>query len=314
MATWNTAAAVGEREDLVDVITRIDPDETPIFSNAKKEVTKGVFHEWQVQDLAAAVDTNYVNEGADYSYANPTATTRLGNYHQISVQAAQVSGTLDVVDKAGRDKETAYVKIIKGLEQRRDIENALIKSEARSSSDPRKAGKLPSWITNQSVISASTTAAGTGTDVSDLAGTNAALSLAKIDTAMKAAYTDGGQPDIMVVSPTNKVVFSDLNSGSAVTNQLHMTTPGEATIIGSVSMYLTDFGMLSVTIDRFNDDDRIFLLDSSYYSIGHLPGRMFNVQDVAAVGDATRFAIVSEWTLIMKAPKAHAWVADLSGA
>ena len=48
MATWNTAAAVGEREDLVDVITRIDPDETPIFSNAKMETTKGVFHEWQV--------------------------------------------------------------------------------------------------------------------------------------------------------------------------------------------------------------------------------------------------------------------------
>ena len=150
--------------------------------------------------------------------------------------------------------------------------------------------------------------------MSDLAGTNAALSLAKIDTAMKAAYIDGGQPDMMVVSPTNKVVFSDLNSGSAVTNQLHMTSPKDATIIGSVSMYLTDFGMLNVTIDRFNEDDRIFLLDSDYYSIGHLPGRMFSVSDVAPTGDATKFSIVSEWTLIMKAPKAHAWVADLNGA
>ena len=64
-------------------------------------------------------------------------------------------------------------------------------------------------------------------------------------------YIDGGQPDMMVVSPTNKVVFSDLNSGSAVTNQQHMTSPKDATIIGSVSMYLTDFGMLNVTIDRF---------------------------------------------------------------
>lgn len=84
-----------------------DPDETPLVSNSQKETTKGIFHEWQVQELAAAVDTNYVNEGADYSYANPSPTTRLGNYHQISVQAASVSNTLDVVDKAGRDKETA---------------------------------------------------------------------------------------------------------------------------------------------------------------------------------------------------------------
>ena len=314
MATFKTSDQVGERESLSDVISRIDPDETPIFSNAKKEQTKAVTHEWLVQDLAAAANDNYVAEGADYSYVNPTAVTRLGNVHQISVQAASVSGTLDAVDKAGRDRETAYVKIIKGVEQRRDIEKALCKVEAKSASDPRKAGKLASYMTNQSVVSPSTTATGDGSNVSDLAGTNAALSLAKSDTAMKAAYIDGGQPDMMVVSPTNKVVFSDLNSGSAVTNQLHMTSPKDATIIGSVSMYLTDFGMLNVTIDRFNEDDRIFLLDSDYYSIGHLPGRMFSVSDVAPTGDATKFSIVSEWTLIMKAPKAHAWVADLNGA
>jgi hypothetical protein len=312
MATWTTSSAIGQREDLVDVIVRIDPDDTPIFSNAKREVTKAIYHEWQVQELASAVDTNYVNEGADYSYVNPTATTRLGNYHQISVQAAQVSGTLDAVDLAGRAKESAFVKISKSLEQRRDIEKALCKNEARSSSDPRKAGKLMSYITNINVISASTTPAGTGADVSDLAGTNAALTLAKIDAAMKLAFEDGGQPSMMVVSPGNKVAFSDLSSGSAVTNQLHMTAPKDATIIGSVSMYLTDFGTLSVTIDRFSADDRIFLLDPDHYSIGHLPGRMFAVEEVAASGDATRFAIKSEWTLIMRAPKAHAGVYDLS--
>jgi hypothetical protein len=45
MATYLTSNAVGEREDLSSVIARIDPDETPIFSNAKKETTKGIFHE-----------------------------------------------------------------------------------------------------------------------------------------------------------------------------------------------------------------------------------------------------------------------------
>ena len=314
MATYTTSSAVGERENLSNVISRIDPDETPIFSNAKVETTKGIFHEFQVQELTAASDTNHVNEGADYSYVNPTATTRLGNYHQISVQAASVSGTLDVVDKAGRDRETAYVKVLKGIEQRRDIEKALFKNEARSSSDPRKAGKLLSWITNTVVEGATTTPTGDGTDVSDMAGTNAALSLAKIDSAMKKAYDDGGQPDMLVVSPANKVAFSDLSSGSAVTNQLHMTAnaPTDAIIIGSVSMYLTDFGTLNVVIDRQAANTEVMLLDSDYYSMGHLPGRMFSVSDVAPTGDATKFAIVSEWTLIVKAPKAHAAVVDLS--
>ena len=167
-------------------------------------------------------------------------------------------------------------------------------------------------MTNVNLVSPSTTPTGDGSDVSDKAGTNAALTLAKIDDAMKQAYTDGGQPDILVVSPANKVAFSDLSSGSVATNQLTMTAPREAAIIGSVSLYLTDFGTLSVTIDRQMPNDTVFLMDSDYYAVGHLPNRMFSVSDVAPTGDATKFSIVSEWTYITKAPKAHAMVTDLS--
>ena len=314
MATYTSSTAIGEREDLSDVIYRIDPDETPLVSNSQKETTRGIFHEWQVQELAAAVDTNYVNEGADYSYANPSPTTRLGNYHQISVQAASVSNTLDVVDKAGRDKETAYVKVLKGLEQRRDIEKSLFKNEARSASDPRKAAKLITWITNVDKPSDMAAATGDGSDAADLTGTAAALTLAKIDAAMLAAYTDGGSPNMLLMSPTNKQNFSGLSSGSVATNQITMTAPKEASIIGSVSLYLSDFGELSVTVDRQCPNSEMYLIDTDYVCLGSLPGRMFSVSDVASTGDATKFAIVSEWTLIVKAPKAHAAVIGLDGS
>ena len=314
MATYTSATAVGEREDLSDVIYRIDPDETPLVSNAQKETTKGIFHEWQVQELAAAVDTNYVNEGADYSYVNPTATTRLGNYHQISVQAASVSNTLDVVDKAGRDKETAMVKVLKGIEQRRDINKSLYKNEARSGSDPRKAAKLITWITNGDKPSDMAFATGDGSDAADLTGTAAALTLAKIDAAMLAAYSDGGSPNMLLLSPTNKQNYSGLSSGSVATNQITMTAPKEASIIGSVSLYLSDFGELSVTVDRQCPNSEVYLIDTDYVCIGSLPGRMFSVSDVASTGDATKFAIVSEYTLIVKAPKSHAAVIGLNGS
>ena len=314
MATYTSSTAIGEREDLSDVIYRIDPDETPLVSNSQKETTRGIFHEWQVQELAAAVDTNYVNEGADYSYANPSPTTRLGNYHQISVQAASVSNTLDVVDKAGRDKETAYVKVLKGLEQRRDIEKSLFKNEARSASDPRKAAKLITWITNVDKPSDMAAATGDGSDAADLTGTAAALTLAKIDAAMLAAYTDGGSPNMLLMSPTNKQNFSGLSSGSVSTNQITYTAPREASIIGSVSLYLSDFGELSVTVDRQCPNSEMYLIDTDYVCLGSLPGRMFSVSDVASTGDATKFAIVSEWTLIVKAPKAHAAVIGLNGS
>jgi len=311
MATFTTSTAVGEREDLADVITRIDPDETPIFSALKKETGNGVFVEWQVQELAAAVATNYKNEGADAAYATPTATTRLGNYMQISQKDAAVSGTLDSVDKAGRDREVAYQKVLKGLELRRDIEKYLCSDTARSASDPRKAGTLSTWITNVDNGVGASAPTGDGTDV-PTGGTDRALALSQIDTAMQAAYEDGGQPNMLVVSPAKKAAFSDLNSGSVATNQINYTAPREAAIVGSVSLYLSDFGQLDVVIDRFQGDDRVFLLDSDYASICTLPGRNFNVEDLAKTGDAEKFQIITEFTLKVSAPKAHGAVYDLS--
>jgi hypothetical protein len=48
MATHTTTTAVGEKEQLADIIYKIDSDETPIFSLAKKETVNGTLVEWQV--------------------------------------------------------------------------------------------------------------------------------------------------------------------------------------------------------------------------------------------------------------------------
>lgn len=314
MATFTTTQAVGQREDLSDVIYRIDPSETPLLSNLTRETTNAITHEWQVQELASAVDTNAASEGADYSYANPNPTVRFSNIHQIAVQAASVSNTLDVVDKAGRDRETAFVKVSKGLEQRRDINKSLYKNEAKSSSDPRKAAKLITWITNVDAPSDMAAATGDGSDAADLTGTAAALTLAKIEAAHLAAYNDGGNPSMLLMSPTNKQNFSGLSGGSVSTNQITYTAPREAAIVGSVSLFLNDFGELSVTIDRQCPNSEMYLVDTDYVCLGNLPGRSFSVSDISPTGDATKFAIVSEYTLIVKSPKAHAAVIGLNGS
>ncbi len=315
MATHTTTTAVGEREDLSDVITRIDPDETPIFSALRKETGNGVFVEWQVQELAAAASNNYQNEGADATYDTPTATTRLGNYMQISQKDAAISGTLDAVDKAGRDKETAYQKVLKGLELRRDIEKSITTPQARDASDPRKAGTLSSWITNVSIAGDETAfnaGVGLGTHIPSDDGTDRTMTLAMIDSAMQAAYEDGGQPNLLVVSPAKKAAFSDLNSGSVTTNQITYTAPREAAMVGSVSLYLSDFGQLDVVIDRFTTSDRVYLLDSDYASVCTLPGRNFAVTDLAKTGDAEKRMAICESGLMVKNEAAHGIVADLT--
>jgi len=195
----------------------------------------------------------------------------------------------------------------------RDIEKGLFKNEAKDASDPRKTAKFLSYMSNVVLESGSSVASGgNGSNAATMSGSNDALELADIENAMKLAYEDGGQPDMLVLSPANKVAFSNLSSGSVATNQLTMTAPNEAAIIGSVSLFLTDFGTLNAVIDRNATNTEILLLDSDYYAIGHLPGRMFSVSDVAATGDATKFAIISEYVLINRAPKAHAAIFDLN--
>ena len=93
---------------------------------------------------------------------HPDADHAAGNYHQISTKPVSISGTIDAVDKAGREKETAYQKVLKAKELRRDIEKTLL-AAGRSGSDPRKAATLYAWITNVDDNGA-TNATGDGTD------------------------------------------------------------------------------------------------------------------------------------------------------
>ncbi len=54
--SFATYAAIGNREDLSDVIYRIDPSDTPWMSGVEREKATAVNHEWQTQALAS-VDT-----------------------------------------------------------------------------------------------------------------------------------------------------------------------------------------------------------------------------------------------------------------
>lgn len=52
--TFATYEAIGNREDLSDMIYRISPTDTPFLSGAETEKATAVNHEWQTQALAAA--------------------------------------------------------------------------------------------------------------------------------------------------------------------------------------------------------------------------------------------------------------------
>ena len=99
--------AIGNREDLSNIIYDISPLETPFVSGISKNRATGVFHEWQTDSLDPAAANTHL-EGDATTADTFAATVRVGNICQISKKAVAVSGTQRSLDSAGRADEFSY--------------------------------------------------------------------------------------------------------------------------------------------------------------------------------------------------------------
>lgn len=80
--TYMTTQAVGNREELSDVVSRITPEDTPIYSLIEKGRCVSIHPEWETDELAAPGE-NIKSEGDEYAFGAITPPERLGNYTQI---------------------------------------------------------------------------------------------------------------------------------------------------------------------------------------------------------------------------------------
>ena len=83
MATATSYNVAGNREQILDVLTILEPEETPVVSMAKKLPASATFVEWQVDNLSAPAFGG-VGEGEDVtSFSNKVINrVKLGNYVQ----------------------------------------------------------------------------------------------------------------------------------------------------------------------------------------------------------------------------------------
>ena len=141
--TFLTTAAIGNREDIVDIIYRITPTVTPLLSMSAKGKASNTLHEWQTQDLAAAAN-NAQLEGDTLTAKVITPTVRLNNRTQISAKAVVVSGTQQAMTRAGSKDEMATQLSMVALELKRDMETGLTQNSVTASA-PRQSRGLVGW-------------------------------------------------------------------------------------------------------------------------------------------------------------------------
>ena len=325
--TFETYDAVGNRETLADQIYMITPDETPFLSMIGKKSVDGVHPEWQTDTLATPDLNNNQPEGNEWQFDAVGATTRVGNYAQISDVKFKISGTLDEIDKAGRASEVAYQVAKKGVELKIDVEAICLSNQASlagsgDAATNRKTGGLPSWVgTNDDTAGTSGGySSTTGLTVAAVTGSQRAFSKAILDAVILATYNSGGNVgrSTFMCSPFVKQVFSGFQDGSDVAlSRNNFTAKGDNIIIQSAEGYRSDFGTVMVVPNRQMKRAGAavarfaHLIDPEKVSIGMF--RDIRVEKPAKTGDAENRVLLAEYALIVKNEAHLGMAADLYG-
>jgi len=310
-----STTAPNVREDLADIIYRIDPDEVPVVSATARVAAKQVLTEWLVQELNPVIN-NAQPEGFTAVIQPSVKPLRINNVCQILARTVGVSNTLRVVDVAGGEDEYNRQLILRGLEVKRDLEYAVTAPLIKTISDPRHMSGLPSYCTNGVRGTGGSFGPGDGTSVGT-PGTTFDLTLQALQTSMQMCWQAGGKPNLAVMSGSIKLWFTNMSqggSGNAIVSQnMQLTTAREQIELqGAVDVFRSDFGTLQLAPDRFMPPNMIELISTDYLELAPLPERDMVNQDYAVTGDNAQGGVVFEGCLRPTAPKAHAWITDLN--
>ncbi|MEN9885685.1 MAG: hypothetical protein RL758_263 [Pseudomonadota bacterium] len=301
--TFLTTAAIGNREDLTDMIYRITPTFTPLLNLAAKTKATNSIHEWQTQDLAVAAD-NAQHEGDDAVAKVVTPTVRLSNRTQISSKTVIVSGTQQSqMNPAGRKNEMGYQMAMASFELKRDMEFGLTQNNVASTS-PRRSRGLVGWIVDNVDTGAGYVAASYTGNTAQTDGTLAAFTEARFKNVLQKIYTAGGSADTVMLGPAAKQTFS-----AFLGNSTRFDKGEDQKLYASVEIYVGDFDTVTAVPNRFQRSRDVFILQSDKVAVAY--GRPFEQIDLARTGDADKKEIIVEYTLEVRAPKAHGAVYDI---
>jgi hypothetical protein len=306
-SAFTTYSAKGNREDLSDVIYLISPTDTPFISGVPRTKAIAVLHEWQTDALAAA-GANAVLEGDAATVDAATATTRLSNTCQIADKVPRVTGTQEVVNKAGRKSEMAYQVAKRAQELKRDLEynmvgvnNVEVTGDATTA---RELGSITAWIDTNT----SNGATGTDGSVGNTArtdGTQRALTEDLLKSVLKLCWDAGGDPECIMVGSFNKQTISGFTG-----NSTRFKGAEDKSLIAAIDVYDSDFGELQILPNRFMRSRDCLVLQKDMWAVAYL--RPFQLWDLAKTGDTERKQLIVEWTLESRNEAASGAVWDLT--
>ena len=273
-----------KKEDISDVISNISPTKTPFTSATSDEKIHNTLFQWQEDSLAAVNLSNAQVDGFDASETAPVATVMRSNYTQILSKTIKIAETTDAVTRYGRAKETAYQIMKASKEVKRDLEGIMLNGQSSAAGSTGAARNMASF---QAMCSPAFIHTG---------GSSTAMTEAQLLTALQTLYTNGVDPDILMIPPAESTAIAGYASAAG----RYRTIPTEdrsasQKIVNVVDLYVSPFGEVKVVLNRFQLATDYLIFETAMWKQQVL--RPWSRETLAKVGDSTRQMIVGEFSL-----------------
>jgi hypothetical protein len=171
-------------------------------------------------------------------------------------------------------------------------------------------GGIEAWLSTNKVIGATATTPGGGTAIVD--GTGVTMTAAQlksaIDTVIQQCWTAGGDPTIIMVPGTGKVVASQMVGIATLYRDVPAKSQGQ--IIAGADVYVSNFGNHTIVPNRFMRTRTALVLDMEFWAIAEL--RPMMTEPLAKTGDNDKRMLLTEITLEAKNEAASGKVGDIT--
>ena len=310
MAVWESYTQTRQAEDVQDEIYNISPIDNPICSMSKTIRATGKTHEWSQDELVAA-GKNAAVEGAAAGADSSQAIVELSNQCQIMTEVAEISGTLETVDKYGRDSEMAYqLELRYGvLANEEELAVAGAPGGTRQiavvgdASTAREMASFYAQVDAGNIVYATADGLVGGVDITTTQQLEANLLAAHLAT-----YNQGGNPGYLVTDPGTAGFVSTFALSAGRNRDIE-----DKTLINVIDLYVSTYGQMDVVLDRQmggqSPNNAMILIDFNYSATPVL--RTTHDFPLARLGDSDRREIVRESTYALLNTKAHALVDDI---
>ena len=312
--SYNTA---GNREDLTDVISILEPEASPFVSMMQKGRATGTFVEWQADKLSTP-DFDGVNEGEDVSSFKNQAEdrARLGNFVQKFRDTFMTSDIQELVDTAGVANEFANAEAKAVRNVKRSIESAFCSSQDRQSDagsgTPYKTRGMLKWL-------------GVGGQPSDIPAayqnvandTTGTQTEATFNSVLQELYQANGMPGgqlTLIAGPSLKQEISNFSRQASATNNTYVINQDAESrkITLTVNLYEGDFGNVAIVpslfVNRTSGSDTIdadagLLIDPEFVGMHSLKAE--SATELEDQGGGRRGFVDVIAALACYSPKAH---------